>query len=256
MDSHQHRIAPDRGSGQPAESPAPWTRSRAARLTLTGAAACGLLLGGTVIASAAHAGGGPAPTPSSSASSSANPQPSANPSDGTQQSASPATGRPGSTKKPAPSQHRPHIDGTLASVSAATVTVTDRDGFTRTILTSSGTKYGDGLTAQLPAGTKIHAEGTVDANGTSLDATTITVMRPPHAPKARPAGAGKAAPPGGTTAGKAPSATPGNGGAKTPPTAPGGSATAPSGGNSTTTPPAQTPTGTATDPATGSPNGS
>lgn len=254
MDSHQHRIAPDRASGQPAESPAPWTRSRAARLTLTGAAACALLLGGTVIASAAHAGGGPAPTPSSSASSSANPQPSANPSDGTQQSTGPATGRTGSTKKPAPAPHRPHIDGTVTSVSAATVTVTDRDGFTRTIVTSSGTKYGDGLTAQLPAGSRIHAEGTVDANGTSLDATTITVMRPPHAPKAGRAGAGKAAPPGGTTAGKAPSAA--NGGAKTPPATPGGSATAPSGGNSTTPPPAQLPTGTSTHPATGAPNGS
>ncbi len=254
MDSHQHRIAPDRASGQPAESPAPWTRSRAARLTLTGAAACALLLGGTAIASAAHAGGGPAPTPSSSASSSANLQPSANPSDGTQQSTGPATGRTGSTKKPAPAPHRPHIDGTVTSVSAATVTVTDRDGFTRTIVTSSGTKYGDGLTAQLPAGSRIHAEGTVDANGTSLDATTITVMRPPHAPKAGPAGAGKAAPPGGTTAGKAPSAA--NGGAKTPPATPGGSATAPSGGNSTTPPPAQLPTGTSTDPATGAPNGS
>lgn len=254
MDSHQHRIAPDRSSGQPAGSPAPWTRSRAARLTLTGAAACALLLGGTVIASAAHAGGGPAPTPSSSASSSANPQPSANPSDGTQQSTGPATGRTGSTKKPAPAPHRPHIDGTVTSVSAATVTVTDRDGFTRTIVTSSGTTYGDGLTAQLPAGSRIHAEGTVDANGTSLDATTITVMRPPHAPKARPAGAGKAAPPGGTTAGKAPSAA--NGGAKTPPATPGGSATAPSGGNSKTPPPAQLPTGTSTHPATGAPNGS
>lgn len=69
--------------------------------------------------------------------------------------------------------HVPHIHGTVVSVSGGTVTVTDKDGFTRTILTSGDTEYGDDLTADLAAGTEIHASGTVNSNGTSLDATKI-----------------------------------------------------------------------------------
>ncbi|MDH6237720.1 DUF5666 domain-containing protein [Cryobacterium sp. CG_9.6] len=70
--------------------------------------------------------------------------------------------------------HEPHIHGTVVSVNGSTITVTDRDGFTRTILTSGDTEYADGLSADLATGTEIHAAGTVNSNGTSLDATTIT----------------------------------------------------------------------------------
>jgi len=69
--------------------------------------------------------------------------------------------------------HVPHIHGTVVSVSGSTVTVTDRDGFTRTIVVTADTTYEDGLSADLAVGTVIRASGTVDANGTSLDAAKI-----------------------------------------------------------------------------------
>lgn len=91
-----------------------------------------------------------------------------------------ATGRP---------VHQPHIDGTVTKVSASTVTVTDPDGFTRTIMTTSRTTYADGLAAPVKVGVRIHAEGTVDADGTSLDAVTIrTVPTPPAPPREAPRG--------------------------------------------------------------------
>ncbi|MBB5639841.1 DUF5666 domain-containing protein [Cryobacterium roopkundense] len=92
------------------------------------------------------------------------------------------------TERPA---HVPHIHGTVVSVSGDTVTVTDKDGFTRTIVTSGDTEYGDGLIADLATGTEIHASGTVNSNGTSLDATKIST-----APAAPAAGEGPRGPQG------------------------------------------------------------
>jgi len=69
--------------------------------------------------------------------------------------------------------HSPHLDGAVTAVAGTTVTIKDRDGFTRSIVVSAKTTYNDGLKAALPVGTQIVAEGTVDANGTALDATTI-----------------------------------------------------------------------------------
>jgi len=71
--------------------------------------------------------------------------------------------------------------GTVTAVSGATITITDWDGFTREIHVSGSTTYTDGLTAIPKVGDKIHAEGTVDADKTSLDATTIGLMTE-HAP--------------------------------------------------------------------------
>ena len=51
--------------------------------------------------------------------------------------------------------------------------ITDRDGFTRTIKVSAKTSYADGLTARPAVGAAIHAEGAVDADGVSLDATSV-----------------------------------------------------------------------------------
>jgi hypothetical protein len=90
----------------------------------------------------------------------------------------------------------PLIAGTVKSVSGTKIVVTDLQGFTRTIVTSSKTTYKDGLTASPAAGTKVVASGTVDADGTSLDASTIAA-RPkfdgagarPGGPNARPSGA-------------------------------------------------------------------
>jgi hypothetical protein len=77
------------------------------------------------------------------------------------------------TGAPDPRPHQPRLTGTVTSVSGTQILITDRDGFTRTIVTSSKTTYSDGLTASPAKGTEIEAVGTVDANGTSLDATSI-----------------------------------------------------------------------------------
>jgi hypothetical protein len=71
-----------------------------------------------------------------------------------------AAGAPAAPTRPAP---KPHLAGTVTSVSGSTVLIKDREGFTRTIVLSS----------------KIHAEGTVDANGTSLDAVTVGADKGP-----------------------------------------------------------------------------
>jgi hypothetical protein len=66
--------------------------------------------------------------------------------------------------------------GTVKSVSGDTILITDPQGFTRTILVSSATTYSQGGSlADVVVGAKIFAQGTVDANGTSLDALTIDV---------------------------------------------------------------------------------
>jgi hypothetical protein len=77
-------------------------------------------------------------------------------------------------------------------VSGTTIKIKDRDGFTRTILTSSATKYSGGLTAAPTVGTAIHAEGKVDADQLSLDATSITKDTGPRGggPRDRPGGPG------------------------------------------------------------------
>jgi Domain of unknown function (DUF5666) len=65
--------------------------------------------------------------------------------------------------------------GTVKSVSGDTILITDPQGFTRTILVSSATTYNQGSSSDVVAGAKIFAQGTVDANGTTLDALTIDV---------------------------------------------------------------------------------
>jgi hypothetical protein len=69
--------------------------------------------------------------------------------------------------------------GAVASVSGNTILVRDSQGFTRTILVGDNTKYTQGgapasLTDVL-AGVKIVASGTVDTNGTTLDALTVKI---------------------------------------------------------------------------------
>jgi hypothetical protein len=61
----------------------------------------------------------------------------------------------------------------VTSVRGNEILIKDFDGFTRTIKTSSKTAYRDGLTASPAVGTRIVAVGSVDADGTSLDATSI-----------------------------------------------------------------------------------
>jgi hypothetical protein len=69
--------------------------------------------------------------------------------------------------------------GTVSSVSGNSINITDYQGFTRNILVGDTTTYTQGgATSSLDAvivGAKILAQGTVDTNGTSLDALTVEI---------------------------------------------------------------------------------
>jgi hypothetical protein len=80
------------------------------------------------------------------------------------------------------------IDGSVSAVTSSAITVTDRDGFTRTVDTDGQTKYtansAASTRAKVVTGTVVHAEGKVDADGTALDATSIDVVTAAKAPVA------------------------------------------------------------------------
>lgn len=90
--------------------------------------------------------------------------------------------------KDAPGAHQPRLGGQVVAVSATTITVADRDGFWRTINTSSTTTYSDasGATTRdaVAVGQFVGATGTVDADHTSLDAASVQVSAtaPLHGP--------------------------------------------------------------------------
>lgn len=69
--------------------------------------------------------------------------------------------------------------GTVSAISGDNITVTDPEGFSRAILVSSTTTYEQGgatsTIAAVVVGAKIFAQGTVDTNGTTLDALSIGV---------------------------------------------------------------------------------
>lgn len=67
----------------------------------------------------------------------------------------------------------PRLVGTVKSSSAGQILIVDSQGFTRTIKVSATTTYRDSLTATPAVGTRIVAFGSVDADGTSLDATVV-----------------------------------------------------------------------------------
>jgi hypothetical protein len=113
----------------------------------------------------------------------------------------------------------------VTSVNGNEILIKDFDGFTRTIKTSSKTTYRDGLTANPAVGTKIVAAGSVDADGTSLDATSIgkgfEFGPGEHGRFPHPGGPGRGF--GRPPSGSAPSGAP---------SAPSGAPSAPSGGSS------------------------
>ena len=146
-------------------------RSRLRLATVGGIAAIALLGGG--ITAAASAGEPATSAVVAAATDTATP--------GTAATGTAAPGTAAPAAPPAAKAHQPHLDGTVTSVSGTTVLILDRDGFTRTIVESGTTTYQDGLKAALTVGSKIHAEGTVDANGTSLDATLIGADKGPAA---------------------------------------------------------------------------
>lgn len=186
---------PDPGSGTPGSG----TR-RGLRGAAIAVAAAAVLVGG---AAAAFADDGSTGTGSSTTSTDT--AKSAAPSNGAQP---PALGDPAAAPIP-------HLDGVVTSVSDSTILITDPDGFTRTIHLSSSTTYADGLTRPIATGKRIHAEGRVDTDGTSLAATSIALAPTPPAPP----GDGNA---------PTPPAPPSGGNAPTPPAPPsGGNAPAP-----------------------------
>jgi hypothetical protein len=142
----------------------PARHRRTLRLLAAGGATAVLLAGGSVAAVAAAGTG------------TATPKPSATATPGTPGQPGPANGT-----RPSPPVHTPHLDGTVTAVAGGVITITDRDGFRREIKVSASTTYRDGLTAVPKVGDTIHADGTVDADKTALDATTIG-LQSEHAP--------------------------------------------------------------------------
>jgi uncharacterized membrane protein YgcG len=69
--------------------------------------------------------------------------------------------------------------GTVTAVSGNTITITDPQGFSRTILVGTATTYtvggAPGTLASVTVGTKLVAEGTIDTNKTTLDALTVKI---------------------------------------------------------------------------------
>ncbi len=107
-----------------------------------------------------------------------------------------------------------HLDGTVTAVGSDTVTLVDRDGFTRTVRTSGDTVYvEDGETTSRSAltdGEHVRAQGRVASDGTSLQADRVEVGEPtPPAGGPGKGGPGKGGPgSGGPGAGPAPSGAP------------------------------------------------
>jgi hypothetical protein len=167
---------------------------RFSRVAIAVAAGGGLALG---IAGLAHAD--PTPAPSSSAGSYG------------------APARPGG---PGQRTHQPHLDGTVKSIGGGHVMIVDRDGFTRQINIAT-------VPSTVKVGVHVIAVGKVNADGVSLDATSVTVAparpdgklgpggyRGPGGPEGGPGWHGRPGPaPSGSGAPPAPS---GNGSAPAP----------------------------------------
>ena len=102
----------------------------------------------------------------------------------------------------------PELGGQVTAVTSTTITVTDREGFWRTINVSGSTTYtksGVSATASdVVVGSIIRASGAIDADHTSLDASSVEIGLPGGAPGGfgvghgpGDMGAGPVGPPGG-----------------------------------------------------------
>jgi hypothetical protein len=89
----------------------------------------------------------------------------------------------------------PHLGGQVVSTTSSTIVVSDRDGFYRTINVSSSTTFTKGSAssslADVSVGSFVQAEGSVDADHTTLDATSVVIGAPGATP---PAGDGPMGP--------------------------------------------------------------
>lgn len=114
--------------------------------------------------------------------------------------APPAPGQNGSRPTPPDpdAPHTPHLGGEVVSSDGSTIEITDREGFLRTIHTTSGTTF-EGVSNPVGVGTRIDAEGSVDSDRTSLLATVVRAAPTPPEPGSAPAGPGAGGPGGGST---------------------------------------------------------
>ncbi|MGA2295744.1 MAG: DUF5666 domain-containing protein [Acidimicrobiales bacterium] len=73
----------------------------------------------------------------------------------------------------------PVLFGTVTAVSGDTITISDPEGFSRTIVVDSTTTYtkssASATLSDVTVGSVISAQGTVDANLTSLDASSVEI---------------------------------------------------------------------------------
>jgi hypothetical protein len=88
--------------------------------------------------------------------------------DSTAPSGAAPSGPPAAAPDTARPKPRPHLDGTVKAISSGTITIVDPEGFTRQINIASAPNG-------VAVGTRIHAEGSVNADGVSLDATSVVV---------------------------------------------------------------------------------
>ncbi|MEJ7651102.1 MAG: hypothetical protein WKF57_18975 [Nakamurella sp.] len=160
-----------------AQAPAP-TRSGRRRIIIGAAAllAIGGVAGGTALANAGTVSrsaavgyqAGPAVDPSETAGAEGSTDSeSTAPAGGTEAAPAP---RDTDASKPTP---QPHLNGTVTGTADGAITIKDHEGFTRVINVSDATKYTGNLTATPAGGAEIHAIGTVNADGISLDATEV-----------------------------------------------------------------------------------
>ncbi len=74
----------------------------------------------------------------------------------------------------------PSLAGTVISVNGSTITISDLQGFYRTVNTSASTNYESGTKAStassVTVGSRIIAFGSIDSNHTALDAATIEIV--------------------------------------------------------------------------------
>ncbi|GAA4747337.1 hypothetical protein GCM10025783_19300 [Amnibacterium soli] len=160
------------------------------RAAIVGGAAGLALVGAVGFGTVAFADSAPTPGASQSA-----PAPAAS---GAPSGAPAAPGAPGGPAAPGAGgpgakAHAPHIGGKVLTVDGSTVTVKDHDGFTRTIRLGDDVKVtkddASSSTSAIAKGAWIEASGTVDSNGTTLDATEVRIGQPTP-PKGGPIGPG------------------------------------------------------------------
>jgi hypothetical protein len=171
---------------------------RIRRIAIAIAAGGGLALGIAGLAQADDTAAAPSPSGSASAQ-------------------APGPGKGG----PADHQHKPHLDGTVKSITDGRILIVDHEGFTRQINTSGGTPDA------VKVGVRIHAEGTVNADGVSLDATTVGLAPAPPDGKNGPRGPEGRPGKGGPGQGGPGQGGPGQGGTPSAPPAPPESAAPP-----------------------------